>query len=306
MQLNSLCRPGIQDPKSLPAKGHDIHKILHFQITLPYCAEEEHWTLQQFSLFQKAFHKVGMGRDLLNEFIFFSHDVPISKQFVQRLVAVFAERFRNLLQHMEELSLLSPRQKKRAVENCVFQSVAIFVAKLESCENGYQQLKFAVGSEGSDLTYTREILKLINGRKLKKMCMENVIPSTCNLDQESIQHFVFLLSRVIPLVKDMAVMKLMIFVLLFKELAEDDDQTCVAIQQRYLTLLLKKLAHLRKSKPQDEVNENNGAGENLSEYVVSKSTKPGFVCHLLCVKISRQFLVLNYVYKMLLTRCISL
>ena len=50
-------------------------------------------------------------------------------------------------------------QKKRALETCVFHSVAIFVAKLESCENGYQQLRFAVGSEGEDFTYTRDILR---------------------------------------------------------------------------------------------------------------------------------------------------
>ena len=171
---------------------------------------------------------------------------------------------------MEEFSLLSPGQKKRALETCVFHSVGIFVAKLESCENGYQQLRFSVGAEGDDLTYTRDILNLTDARKLKKMCMKDVNPSTGNLDQETIQRFTYLLSKVIPLVKDLAAMKLMIFVLLFNELAEDGDQICVAIQQRYLTLLRRRLAHLRKSKePQEVVDENNEEGEDLIECHVS-------------------------------------
>ena len=179
-------------------------------------------------------------------------------------MAVFAERFRNLLRRMEEFSLLSPGQKKRALETCVFHSVAIFVAKIESCENGYQQLRFAVGSEGEDLTYTRDILSIVDARKLKKMCMANVNPTTGNLDPEAIQRFAFLLGKVIPLVRDLEAMKLMVFVLLFNETAEDGDQICVAIQQRYLTLLWRRLAHLKGSSgAQDEF------GEGLSETNVS-------------------------------------
>ena len=223
--------------------------------------------MQRFSLFQKAFHEVELGGEILSDFIYFSHDVPVSKQFMPRAMAVFAERFRNLLRRMEEFSLLTPGQKKRALETCVFHSVAIFVAKLESCENGYQQLRFAVGSEGEDVTYTRDILSLTDPRKLKKLCMANVNPTTGNLDSEAIQRFAFHLSKVIPLVRDLEAMKLMVFVLLFNESAEDGDQICVAIQQRYLTLLRRRLAHLRKSSEmQDEIE------EDLSETDVSTCT----------------------------------
>ena len=236
----------------------------YFQITLPYCAEEESWILNRFSLFQKSFHEVELGGEILSDFVYFSHDVPISKQFMPRAMAVFAERFRNLLRRMEEFSLLTPGQKKRALETCVFHSVAIFVAKLESCENGYQQLRFAVGSEGEDLTYIRDILSLTDARKLKKLCMTNVQPTTGNLDAEACQRFAYHIGKIIPLVKDLEVLKLMVFVLLFNESAEDGDQTCVAIQQGYLTLLRRRLAHLRKStEAPDEF------GEDLSESDVS-------------------------------------
>ena len=235
-----------------------------FQITLPYCAEEESWALQRFSLFQKAFHEVELGGEILNDFIYFSHDVPISKQFMPRAMAVFAERFRNILRRMDEFSLLTPGQKKRALETCVFHSVAIFVAKLESCDTGYQQLTFAMGSEGEDVAYTRDILSLTDTRKLKKISMENVNPTTGNLEPEDLQRFAFCIGKVIPLVRDLEVLKLMVFVLLFNESAEDGDQICVAIQQRYLTLLRRRLAHLRKSnESQDEL------GEDLRERDVS-------------------------------------
>ena len=181
-----------------------------------------------------------------------------------RSMAVFAERFRNILRRMDEFSLLTPGQKKRALETCVFHSVAIFVAKLESCDTGYQQLTFAMGSEGEDVAYTRDILSLTDTRKLKKLCMENVNPTTGNLEPEDLQRFAFCIGKVIPLVRDLEVLKLMVFVLLFNESAEDGDQICVAIQQRYLTLLRRRLAHLRKSnESQDEL------GEDLRERDVS-------------------------------------
>jgi hypothetical protein len=38
-----------------------------------------------------------MGEDFVKEFIMFSYDVPLSKQFVYRGYATFAERFRRVL-----------------------------------------------------------------------------------------------------------------------------------------------------------------------------------------------------------------
>ena len=88
---------------------------------MPYCAEEESWTLQRFSLFQKAFHEVELGGEILSDFIYFSHDVPISKQFMPRAMAVFAERFRNLLRRMEEFSFLTPGMMGSSVELILFE-----------------------------------------------------------------------------------------------------------------------------------------------------------------------------------------
>ena len=111
--------------------------------------------------------------------------------------------------------------------------------------------------------------------------MANVNPTTGNLDPEAIQRFAFHLGKVIPLVRDLEAMKLMVFVLLFNESAEDGDQTCVAIQQRYLTLLRRRLAHLRKSSgAQDEF------GEDLSESDVS-SLKPSLKPENLMIFFSR-------------------
>jgi hypothetical protein len=38
-----------------------------------------------------------MGEDFVKEFIMFSYDVPLSKHFVYRGYATFAERFRRVL-----------------------------------------------------------------------------------------------------------------------------------------------------------------------------------------------------------------
>ena len=49
------------------------------------------------SKYSSAYREVPMGEDYVKEFIMFSYDVPLSKHFVYRGYAAFAERFRRVL-----------------------------------------------------------------------------------------------------------------------------------------------------------------------------------------------------------------
>jgi hypothetical protein len=66
--------------------------------------------------------------------------------------------------------MLSQRQKKWAQETCIFHSVAINVIKLESCETGFQQLRFAMGAV-DDVSFTAEVLNIRNVKELKPLTM---------------------------------------------------------------------------------------------------------------------------------------
>jgi hypothetical protein len=52
-----------------------------------------------------------MGEDYVNEFIMFSYDVPLSKHFVYRGYATFAERFRRVLKTQPGFSDLNDRDQ---------------------------------------------------------------------------------------------------------------------------------------------------------------------------------------------------
>ncbi len=52
-----------------------------------------------------------MGEDYVNEFIMFSYDVPLSKHFVYRGYATFAERFRRVLKTQPGFNDLSDKDQ---------------------------------------------------------------------------------------------------------------------------------------------------------------------------------------------------
>jgi hypothetical protein len=57
----------------------------------------------QLSKYSSAYREVPMGEDFVNEFIMFSYDVPLSKHFVYRGYATFAERFRRDLNDRDQV-----------------------------------------------------------------------------------------------------------------------------------------------------------------------------------------------------------
>ena len=44
------------------------------------------------------FFQISLGDDFVKEFVMFSYDVPLSKHFVSRAYATFADRFKKILQ----------------------------------------------------------------------------------------------------------------------------------------------------------------------------------------------------------------
>ncbi len=200
-----------------------------------------------------------MGANLLHEYIMYSYDVPLSKHFMPTAMTLFAERFRNVLRRQDEFDMLGPTQQKRALETCVFHAVAITVTKLEACEGFWQQLKFVVGS-GQDRSYVTDVLDFdgfaASGessgaredatprrRKMKKLRMADANKTTTVLDPETMQRFGFLIGSLGALLRDNETLMLLVLMMLFDGGVGDGDVTCMAIQQKYLTILRRRLKH---------------------------------------------------------------
>ncbi len=54
---------------------------------------------------------MSFGDDLVNEFVMYSYDVPLSKHFVPSEIAAFLERTRRILKIHPEFRALSDRQQ---------------------------------------------------------------------------------------------------------------------------------------------------------------------------------------------------
>ena len=67
----------------------------------------------QLSKYSSAYREVPMGEDFVKEFIMFSYDVPLSKHFVYRGYATFAERFRRVLKTQPGFNDLNDKDQVR-------------------------------------------------------------------------------------------------------------------------------------------------------------------------------------------------
>lgn len=63
------------------------------QLSMYYGPDEEAWLLEQFKVMDGIQKSVSMGEDMVKEYVMYSLEVPLSKQFMSKTMAVFAERF---------------------------------------------------------------------------------------------------------------------------------------------------------------------------------------------------------------------
>merc|ERR1712156_871186 len=58
-----------------------------------YTIDEENWLQGKLQIFDECWKRVPSGEDLVNDFIMFTYDVPLSKSFVPDHLAIFNERY---------------------------------------------------------------------------------------------------------------------------------------------------------------------------------------------------------------------
>ena len=84
-----------------------------YSLTLQYSAEEENWIQCQLSKYDLAWQKIPLGDEHTKEFIMYSYDVPLSKSFMPRAMAIFIERYRMVMKIHPEFNNLNRFQQER-------------------------------------------------------------------------------------------------------------------------------------------------------------------------------------------------
>ena len=67
------------------------------------------------SKYQSAFEEVPMGYDWIKDFVMFSYDVPLSKNFASKGYAILSERYKRILKIHDGYSDLTPKDQVRNI-----------------------------------------------------------------------------------------------------------------------------------------------------------------------------------------------
>ncbi len=117
------------------------------ELEMPYTSEEEAWLKLQLANFEQAYQEVSFGEDLINEFIMFSYDVPLSRHFIPSEIAAFVERMRRVLAAHSEFSSLSDNDQTEVFQENAHKAAALCAIKAEAHDTGAEQLQFCLGAE---------------------------------------------------------------------------------------------------------------------------------------------------------------
>ncbi|TRY67251.1 hypothetical protein TCAL_02930 [Tigriopus californicus] len=220
-------------------------------ITMPYTQEEECWLIRQFEKFDRAFHDVSFGEDILKEFVMFSYDVPLSKAFVPKLVSVFTERFRRIMKVHEEFNALNDHDQGQLLSNNVMDAVSLCIAKVENFETGNQQLKFALGKL-DDGIFQQQYFGVMDVSQLKRMTLIRINDMTAMMgNSDLIKEFQGISSHLSSLVQSVDIFKLLIFITMFSTNDQVRSSSMDEVQNKYLTIFKRKLQSLSNSTFED-------------------------------------------------------
>ena len=81
----------------------------------PYTSEEETWLVEQFHMFDRAYHELELGEDAFKDIMNHSLGVPISRGFSRAGLNRNTERMRNVLKRHEVFSHMTDEEQTRAL-----------------------------------------------------------------------------------------------------------------------------------------------------------------------------------------------
>ena len=237
-------------------------------ITPRFTYDEEHWLQGQFALLQTCYESVSLGEEYMKEFAMYSLGVPLSKNFMSHSVAVCSERFTRVLIHHPEVASLPESKKRLLCQMSILNGVALNFCKLETCDSGEEQLKFACGM-WDDIIWKKDFQNFfVHRRKLKKVTMADTNKTTGQLSHELVTLYTRLANSIGSYTKDPEMYKLMIFVvLLFQEDVASMASSVARLRDQYINILRRRQTWLMVNHWYDENDEDEEAATLINHAV---------------------------------------
>ena len=223
------------DSRSPPSSSDESPNVL----VPAYSHHEENWLQGQLEKFDVAIRSAPLGEDLMNEFIMYTMDVPLSKTFMPMSMKIFNERFRRVLKIHPEFNNVSQSEQESLWRSNSIYATALTVAYLESCKTGNEQHQFTTGFD-DDNTF---LDNMIRGRKMKKLTMNIANKFSGILPEEVLENFERLVKNIGELVlHGHETFKLFSLVLLFSDV--ENSSKLNELRNNYLNVIRRKHNHL--------------------------------------------------------------
>lgn len=176
--------------------------------------------LVKLSQFTEGFREISLGEEYIKEFLMYSLDVPLSRQFVPQTMKTFAARYINALRSWDEFRELTGQDQHDLLKRNLYKAVALSVAKACRIPDGESQLMFIVGQHDQALIQ-EHYWGLFDVHKLKTLRMGDINQSTMALSDEILRDYNRLVDSVSNLVEDFQTFQLISLVMLFTDFPQE-------------------------------------------------------------------------------------
>jgi hypothetical protein len=238
-----------------------------------FTKEENNWLNRRVSKLEETWGSVSLGEDHLREFVMWSFDVPVGKNFFRNAIASFNERFRKVMKMHHQFRNLPDHIQSKLWERNSFFGAALNVAKLETCKTGEDQLKCAYGKSDKNLVANIFETEMRNNFSVKSLKVLLISHTNHNHDLDKIPGSMKLINRytqlvknVIPILHNESLFYPFILLMLFSDVSDTELQNCTELQnlsQHYSTIIQRKLLYNNgKFRENDALTDKTGTGND--------------------------------------------
>ena len=210
-------------------------------LAMPYTVEEEAWLNNQLVRFKEVYEEISLGEELVNEFVMYSYDVPLSKHFVPSEISAFVERCRRIMKIHPEFEEMSDRIQNDLYKENLHKAAALCSVKAESHRTGSEQLQFCFGSADKK-AWEEKVSPLVN-TKIKKVLISDWNRTTHAMDTATLLNYLALTGNLATSVEDLEMFKIITLMSLFSGKTATSSKILATLEKKYATLLQRRAAN---------------------------------------------------------------
>ena len=212
---------------------------------IPFTVQEDEWLANQMCIYQKAFSEVPVGYDWIKEFIMFSYDVPLSRNFAHKGWTTLMERYKGILKCHQGFNELPTKDQEAIWKGGSRKAAALCSVKTENLKTGQEQLQFIFGDQDSE-TWKENFEELVT--KSQNFQLKKVSMADCNrvagvMDADELISYMNTVVSLNELTQEPEMFKLLTFVALFSgdELSPEASKYVTEIRNQYMTIIKKRI-----------------------------------------------------------------